>query len=49
MDVELGSSNVNPNQVLQKFLKDNPLAKILIIPDTHFSQDGQIITNITDK
>ena len=49
MDVKLGSSKVNPNLALQKFLKGNPLANILIILDTHPSQDGQIVTKITDK
>jgi hypothetical protein len=45
LNPKLGSK-VKPNRALAKFLQDNPLAKIVIILDSHSSQDGQIVTKV---
>jgi len=47
VDVQLGARRKAADKVTQSFLKTNPLAKIVIILDTHTAQDGQFITKIT--
>lgn len=42
----LGGPKVKEDKKLATFLKKNPFAKIVIIVDTHSSQDGQIVTRI---
>ena len=49
MPVKLGiqsSAKSKAMVALDKFLQDNPLAKIVIILDTHSAQDGQIISKV---
>ena len=39
-------SKARHNKAVEKFLGENPLAKIVIILDTHSAQDGQIIAKM---
>jgi len=44
----MGGSTKNDPKVA-KFLKANPLAKILIIVDTHSTQDGMLVQKVRGK
>lgn len=44
--VSIGTAPKRKNAPLAQFLQANPLAKIVIIVDSHSSQDGQIVTRV---
>ena len=48
VNVQLGGRRKAVDKVTQSFLKTNPLAKIVIVLDTHTVQDGQFITKVTN-
>lgn len=39
-------TTVKKNDKLGGFLRGNPLAKIVIIVDSHSTQDGQVVTKV---
>ena len=44
--MELGKKKKSTSQKLTRFLQANPLAKIIIVVDTHSSQDGLLVEKI---